>query len=175
MHLYLLPNIFFLGYLNCRQSFQCSNIESIGSPFWGSTRPDYCGHPEFKLNCSGDAPSISIQDQQYRVLSINHTYSSFKIARVEYRNNVCLTSLTNSTATDDSSSSHVFEYASGVQTHALQHIPLPPQLINPFNCTTNSITNLLVRAPVVSADTIPLQLDSFAIARMDLILITVEV
>ena len=98
-----------------------------------------------KLNCSDDAPSISIQDQQYRVLPINHTHSSFKISRVEYWNNVCPTTLTNSTAIDDSSSSHVFEYASGVQTHALQHIPLPPQLINPYNCTTNFITNLLVR------------------------------
>ncbi|BFG25360.1 hypothetical protein CerSpe_116340 [Prunus speciosa] len=39
-------------YLNCGASFQCANIPNIGYPFWGSSRPDYCGYPEFKLNCT---------------------------------------------------------------------------------------------------------------------------
>jgi hypothetical protein len=155
MNLYLLPNSFLLllvtiiififhvpkslcvddqQYHNCSQSFQCSNIKSIGYPFWGSTRPEYCGYPVFKLNCSGHAPSISIQEQEYRVLSINQSGSNLNVARVDYSNNVCPSSLTNTT-TIDKSSSHVLEYASDVQKLSL-FSTCPAQ----FNCTSFSTT-----------------------------------
>ncbi|KAK9942468.1 hypothetical protein M0R45_008133 [Rubus argutus] len=164
MHRYLLPNIFsglllvtliiFIfhvpkslcvvdeQYVNCSQSFKCANIESIGYPFWGSDRPDYCGYPEFKLNCSGDVPSISILDQEFRVLSINQGESNLRIARVDYWNNVCPVSLTNTTIMYNPSSSHVLEYAADVQQVLLFYscppLNLPPQLSSEFNCTINS-------------------------------------
>lgn len=101
-------------YLNCSQSFQCAKLENIGYPFWGSNRPDYCGFPEFRLNCSGDAPTISIQEQEFRVLSINQSQSTLTVARADYWNNVCPTSLTNTT-TIDNSSSRILQFASDVQ------------------------------------------------------------
>ncbi|XP_050366589.1 LEAF RUST 10 DISEASE-RESISTANCE LOCUS RECEPTOR-LIKE PROTEIN KINASE-like 1.4 isoform X2 [Argentina anserina] len=130
-------------YLNCSQSFQCANIPNIGYPFWGSNRPDYCGFPEFMLNCSGDTPSISIQKQEFRVLSINQSQSSFTIARADYWNNVCPVSLTNTT-TIDNSSAGVLQLASDVQQLLLFYecpplnIPLPTELTSQFNCTINS-------------------------------------
>ncbi|PRQ23714.1 putative wall-associated receptor kinase, galacturonan-binding domain-containing protein [Rosa chinensis] len=168
MHPYLLPNIsssllliiltIFLFhvpnslsvddelYLDCSQSFECSNVESIGYPFWGSNRPEYCGFPDFKLNCSGDAPSISIQEQEFRVLSINQSESSLTVARVDYWNNVCPGSLTNTT-TIENSSSRVLQYASDVQQLLLFYacpplnISLPSQLTGQFDCTINSTTD----------------------------------
>ncbi|ONI17211.1 hypothetical protein PRUPE_3G145600 [Prunus persica] len=35
-------------YLKCSASSQCANFPNIGYPFWGSSRPNYCGYPEFK-------------------------------------------------------------------------------------------------------------------------------
>ncbi|XP_062025118.1 LEAF RUST 10 DISEASE-RESISTANCE LOCUS RECEPTOR-LIKE PROTEIN KINASE-like 1.4 isoform X3 [Rosa rugosa] len=127
-------------YLNCSQSFECASIGSIGYPFWGSNRPDYCGFPEFKLNCSGDAPSILIHEQEFRVLSINQSQSRFTVARADYWNTVCPVSRTNTT-TIDNSSSRVLEFASDVQQLLLFYscpplnIPLPLQLTSQFNCS----------------------------------------
>ncbi|XP_004290449.1 PREDICTED: probable serine/threonine-protein kinase At1g18390 isoform X3 [Fragaria vesca subsp. vesca] len=133
-------------YLNCSQSFQCAKLENIGYPFWGSNRPDYCGFPEFRLNCSGDAPTISIREQEFRVLSINQSQSTLTVARADYWNNVCPTPLTNTT-TIDNSSSRILQFASDVQQLLLFYacpplnIPLPPQLTSQFNCTINSTAN----------------------------------
>ncbi|KAM5548873.1 LEAF RUST 10 DISEASE-RESISTANCE LOCUS RECEPTOR-LIKE PROTEIN KINASE-like 2.5 [Rosa sericea] len=138
-------------YLNCSQSFECSNLESIGYPFWGANRPEYCGFPDFKLNCSGDTPSISIQEQEFRVLSVNQRESSLTVARVDFWNNVCPAFPTNTT-TIDNSSSRVLEYASDVQQLLLFYacpllnrlnIYLPPQLTSQFNCTLNSTTDYI--------------------------------
>ncbi|KAL6286667.1 hypothetical protein ACE6H2_011057 [Prunus campanulata] len=131
-------------YLNCSASFQCANIPNIGYPFWGSSRPDYCGYPEFKLNCTGDAPVISFQDEDYRVLDINQSASTFRIARTDYWNNVCPVSPGNTTIEVN----HV-EYASDVQELLLFYdcpplnIPLPSQLASQFNCSINSTANYI--------------------------------
>ncbi|XP_062024763.1 cysteine-rich receptor-like protein kinase 44 isoform X4 [Rosa rugosa] len=69
-------------------------------PFLGIKPTRLLWLPEFKLNCSGDAPSILIQEQEFRVLSINQSQSSFTIARADYWNNVCPVSLTNTTSHD---------------------------------------------------------------------------
>ncbi|KAL6286679.1 hypothetical protein ACE6H2_011069 [Prunus campanulata] len=131
-------------YLNCSASFQCANIPNIGYPFWGSSRPDYCGYPEFKLNCTGDAPVISFQEEDYRVLDINQSASTLRIARTDYWNNVCPVSPGNTTI----ESNHV-QYASDVQELLLFYdcpplnIPLPSQLTSQFNCSINSTANYI--------------------------------
>ncbi|XP_020415884.1 LEAF RUST 10 DISEASE-RESISTANCE LOCUS RECEPTOR-LIKE PROTEIN KINASE-like 2.1 isoform X2 [Prunus persica] len=131
-------------YLNCSALFQCANIPNIGYPFWGSSRPNYCGYPEFKLNCTGDSPVISFQEKDYRVLDINQSASTLRIARTDYWNNVCPVSPGNTTIEVN----HV-EYASDVQELLLFYdcpplnIPLQIQLTSQFNCSINSTANYI--------------------------------
>ncbi|KAB2612462.1 serine/threonine-protein kinase [Pyrus ussuriensis x Pyrus communis] len=126
-------------YLNCSTSFQCANFRDVPYPFWGSSRPDYCGFPDFKLNCSGDAPVISFEGQDYRVLDINQSTSTLRVARTDFWNNLCPVSLANTTI----KSSHI-ENTSDAQEVLLFYdcppifIPLPNQPTGQFNCIVNS-------------------------------------
>ncbi|XP_068304669.1 LEAF RUST 10 DISEASE-RESISTANCEUS RECEPTOR-LIKE PROTEIN KINASE-like 1.4 isoform X4 [Pyrus communis] len=126
-------------YLNCSASFQCVNFRDVHYPFWGSSRPDYCGYPDFKLNCSGDAPVISFDGQDYRVLDINQSTSTLRVARTDFWNNLCPVSLANTTI----KSSRV-KNTSDVQEVLLFYncppldIPLPIQPTSQFSCSINS-------------------------------------
>ncbi|XP_070660960.1 LEAF RUST 10 DISEASE-RESISTANCEUS RECEPTOR-LIKE PROTEIN KINASE-like 1.4 isoform X3 [Malus domestica] len=128
-------------YLNCSASFQCANFRDVPYPFWGSSRPDYCGFPDFKLNCSGDAPVISFEGQDYRVLDINQSTSTLRVARTDFWNNLCPVSPANTTI----KSSHI-ENTSDAQEVLLFYdcppifIPLPNQPTGQFNCSVNSRT-----------------------------------
>ncbi|CAL5372498.1 unnamed protein product [Camellia sinensis] len=83
-------------YTNCTQEFQCANFPNISYPFWGGNRPDYCGHPNFRLDCRGDAPRITIQSA-YRVLAIDTTTRTLTVVREEFWNNTCPTQFQNTT------------------------------------------------------------------------------
>ncbi|KAH7844448.1 hypothetical protein Vadar_028090 [Vaccinium darrowii] len=84
-------------YQNCSQLFQCGNIQGIGYPFWGANRPQACGHPSFSLNCTGEAPVLTIETQPYRVLAIDDTTYALKVVREEYWDNSCPQFLYNAT------------------------------------------------------------------------------
>lgn len=69
-------------YLNCLGSgFQCVNLKNISYPFWEGNKPEYCGHPDFKLNCSGslNAAEITIMSKKYRVLETNQTAHALRV------------------------------------------------------------------------------------------------
>ncbi|KAL7221563.1 hypothetical protein ACSBR1_023508 [Camellia fascicularis] len=83
-------------YANCTQKFQCANFPNISYPFWGGNRPDYCGHPNFGLDCQGDAPRITIRSA-YRVLAIDTTTRTLTVVREEFWNNTCPTHFQNTT------------------------------------------------------------------------------
>ncbi|KAK6927925.1 Wall-associated receptor kinase, C-terminal [Dillenia turbinata] len=76
-------------YSNCSQTFQCGNVPNIGYPFWGLNRPDYCGWPEFELNCSGDAPELTILSQKFRVLNIINSSYTLNLTRADYWGTCC--------------------------------------------------------------------------------------
>ncbi|XP_019154609.1 PREDICTED: LEAF RUST 10 DISEASE-RESISTANCE LOCUS RECEPTOR-LIKE PROTEIN KINASE-like 2.1 [Ipomoea nil] len=76
-------------YVSCGDSFSCANIENIGYPFWGGSRPAYCGHPAFELNCSNEFPEIAIRSVQYRIFNISNQSQTAKIARNDLLNNIC--------------------------------------------------------------------------------------
>nr|GMD55463.1 LEAF RUST 10 DISEASE-RESISTANCE LOCUS RECEPTOR-LIKE PROTEIN KINASE-like 2.4 [Ipomoea batatas] len=76
-------------YVSCGDSFSCANIENIGYPFWGGSRPPYCGHPAFELNCSNEFPEMAIRSEQYRILNISNQSQTAKIARNDLLNNIC--------------------------------------------------------------------------------------
>ncbi|CAL5369651.1 unnamed protein product [Camellia sinensis] len=79
-------------YANCNQPFHCGNIPNIGYPFWGGSRPEYCGHPSFSLNCQADVPlKITIQARDYLVLAIDNTAQTLTVVRAEFWNNICPT------------------------------------------------------------------------------------
>ncbi|KAJ6290642.1 hypothetical protein OIU78_026394 [Salix suchowensis] len=68
-------------YVNCGDLFDCGDIKGVGYPFSGSDRPDHCGHPELKLDCSDQDPEITIQKLTYKVLGINNQSRTLSVAR----------------------------------------------------------------------------------------------
>ena len=47
-------------YLTCEAPFNCGNLVNLSYPFWGSNRPNYCGHPSFQLDCGSNVPQMNI-------------------------------------------------------------------------------------------------------------------
>ncbi|KAJ6735028.1 hypothetical protein OIU79_002159 [Salix purpurea] len=85
-------------YVNCGNLFECGDIKDVGYPFSGSDRPDYCGHPELKLDCTSDQDlEITIRKLTYKVLEINNQSRTLSVARKDYAENICPTLLLNTT------------------------------------------------------------------------------
>ncbi|XP_062150640.1 LEAF RUST 10 DISEASE-RESISTANCE LOCUS RECEPTOR-LIKE PROTEIN KINASE-like 1.4 isoform X5 [Alnus glutinosa] len=84
-------------YLNCSAPFDCAGIQNLSYPFWGSNRPNYCGHPSFELNCSTDAPMIKITNLNYKILDVNNVSRTLMVAREDYWNTVCPATIINTT------------------------------------------------------------------------------
>jgi hypothetical protein len=87
-------------YLNCSAPFDCAGMKGLNYPFWGSNRPNYCGHPAFELNCSDDAPHIKITNINYRILDVNKVSQTLIVAREDYWNTVCPVAIDNITTTN---------------------------------------------------------------------------
>lgn len=115
-------------YQNCSVSFNCGNLTDIGYPFWGSNRPEYCGHPKFGLNCSEETADIKIEGLNYRVLEINSESTNLKVAREDYIGDICPTPHVSTTL-----DSEVMSYSSNIQDVTLYYgCPAPP-----FTLTTS--------------------------------------
>jgi hypothetical protein len=84
-------------YVSCSNSLDCGNIKGVGYPFWGSNRPDYCGYPELKLDCSDQDPEITIEKLTYKVLGIDNQTRTLSVARKDYAENICPTLILNTT------------------------------------------------------------------------------
>jgi hypothetical protein len=85
-------------YVNCSNSLDCGDIKGVGYPFWGSNRPDYCGYPELKLDCSTDQDlEITIEKLTYKVLGIDNQSRILSVARRDYAENICPTLILNTT------------------------------------------------------------------------------
>ena len=115
--------------LNCGGKFQ-----NVGYPFWGQDRPKFCGHPLFELTCSGDAPQITMDSTDYRVLDINQDMLTLTVVRADYWDDVCPKDLRNSTLNS------TFPYAQGTQDLKLFYKCPSAGLmeiitLNRFNCT----------------------------------------
>lgn len=67
----------FEHYSKCLETkFECGQeLVEISYPFWGNSRPSYCGLEGFELTCDNDKdyPTISIDSFTFRVLSINQS------------------------------------------------------------------------------------------------------
>nr|VDD11870.1 unnamed protein product [Brassica oleracea] len=70
----------------CHPSFTCANQRGLTYPFWTPERKE-CGHPDFKINCSGDVAEFSISSVKFQILE-NKVYS-LRLARKDYQSNLC--------------------------------------------------------------------------------------
>ncbi|CAH8360605.1 unnamed protein product [Eruca vesicaria subsp. sativa] len=72
----------------CSQPFRCGDQSGLLYPFWTSGRED-CGHPEFKLNCSGGFAELSISSVKFRILEANYNSRFIRLARSDFIGGLC--------------------------------------------------------------------------------------
>ncbi|KAF3669554.1 putative receptor-like protein kinase [Capsicum annuum] len=122
----------------CREPFRCGNMNR-GYPFWGGSRPEYCGHPSFEINCENNIPKIVITSITYRVIAINTPNRIVTLARDDLLSNICLDKPENT-----SLDFNLFRYVSSDQSIALYYgctllsgsqTPTSP---NVFTCSNNT-------------------------------------
>ncbi|XP_048633450.1 LEAF RUST 10 DISEASE-RESISTANCE LOCUS RECEPTOR-LIKE PROTEIN KINASE-like 2.1 [Brassica napus] len=70
----------------CNPSFTCANQRNLSYPFWIPERKE-CGHPDFKVNCSGELAEFSRSSVKFQILE-NKGYS-IRLARKDYQSNLC--------------------------------------------------------------------------------------
>ncbi|PIN16511.1 Serine/threonine protein kinase [Handroanthus impetiginosus] len=129
----------------CGQTLlRCGSMREIGYPFWGGDRPAFCGYPGFKLDCQNyQVFRINISSMVYRVLDINNTTQTLRVARDDLWNNVCPTVFTNTTLNFT-----IFDYSSTANDENItlhygcsfnQMVPA----VSPyyFNCSANGPNN----------------------------------
>ncbi|PSS33592.1 Leaf rust 10 disease-resistance locus receptor-like protein kinase [Actinidia chinensis var. chinensis] len=124
-------------YTKCSQNFQCTNITNIGYPFWGGTRPKYCGHPNFGLNCTGEYPRLTILSSAYRVFSIDNTTRTLNVVGEEILRDCC-SRYTHNTSLDTAHFDYAFD-AKNITLFYDCHIPPGTPLIpTVFACSRNA-------------------------------------
>ncbi|PSS33589.1 Leaf rust 10 disease-resistance locus receptor-like protein kinase [Actinidia chinensis var. chinensis] len=121
-----------LFYHNCGNSFKCGSIAGVGYPFHGYEEPEYCGYPGLVLACKNNIPTIRIVNVEYRVLDIDQTTKTMRIAREDMMGDVCKLDLVNTTL-DNSP----FEFASSYTNLNFMygcHFSVFPNLIQIPSC-----------------------------------------
>ncbi|XP_058722462.1 LEAF RUST 10 DISEASE-RESISTANCE LOCUS RECEPTOR-LIKE PROTEIN KINASE-like 1.2 isoform X1 [Vicia villosa] len=64
--------------------FTCGSFTKITYPFWNvNNQPNYCGHPNFTLDCQQNNLTIDINSQQFHIIDINQASQLLKIARLD--------------------------------------------------------------------------------------------
>ena len=133
-------------YITCEAPFNCGNFLNLNYPFWASDRPNYCGHPSFQLNCSNNVPQINITTMNYRVLEINDSSQTLKVARTDYLDTICPAAIVNTTIDNN-----LFSYVTSEDTNLtlyyncrtpLATIPTLPSFYQ-FNCSRSSSTEFI--------------------------------
>ncbi|XP_054788047.1 LEAF RUST 10 DISEASE-RESISTANCE LOCUS RECEPTOR-LIKE PROTEIN KINASE-like 2.4 [Prosopis cineraria] len=85
-------------FTNCtNNSFSCGFISKLAYPFWGENRAEYCGLPDFQLKCEANIPKIITQSLTYRILDLNSTSQTLRVARDDYYDTICPSRYKNNT------------------------------------------------------------------------------
>ncbi|KAL1226079.1 LEAF RUST 10 DISEASE-RESISTANCE LOCUS RECEPTOR-LIKE PROTEIN KINASE-like 1.3 [Cardamine amara subsp. amara] len=72
----------------CIRWFKCGKDTYLNYPFWTADREE-CGHPDFKVNCSGDFAEFNISSVKFQIIEMNYYDDVIRLARMDYRNNLC--------------------------------------------------------------------------------------
>ncbi|KAG7586055.1 Serine-threonine/tyrosine-protein kinase catalytic domain, partial [Arabidopsis thaliana x Arabidopsis arenosa] len=72
----------------CSKRFSCGNQRDLYYPFWIPGR-EYCGHPDFKLDCSRGFAEINIASVKFRILNMSYGSSIIRLARSDYIGDLC--------------------------------------------------------------------------------------
>ncbi|XP_010440918.1 PREDICTED: LEAF RUST 10 DISEASE-RESISTANCE LOCUS RECEPTOR-LIKE PROTEIN KINASE-like 1.3 [Camelina sativa] len=85
----------------CDTLFECGDF-TAGFPFWGGGRPEPCGHPLLVLHCHESKISLIISGQMYRVLQIDNSSNTLRLARQDFLNeSFCSATFTGTTLTPE--------------------------------------------------------------------------
>ncbi|XP_062158442.1 LEAF RUST 10 DISEASE-RESISTANCE LOCUS RECEPTOR-LIKE PROTEIN KINASE-like 2.8 [Alnus glutinosa] len=128
----------------CNRPYNCGSLINIPYPFWGDSRPEYCGQHGYNLNCrNNEYPVLRFEALEFRVLNINTSTRTFTIARSDICEGPCalLPEFHNTTL-----NSALFDYASTVQDITLLYDCPPPQdnippAPNRFNCSQFEVSD----------------------------------
>ncbi|XP_059455082.1 LEAF RUST 10 DISEASE-RESISTANCE LOCUS RECEPTOR-LIKE PROTEIN KINASE-like 2.5 [Corylus avellana] len=120
----------------CNRNYACGGVK-IPFPFWGGTRPQYCGDEDHELTCvNNEYPVLGFEALDFRVLNINTSSRSFTIARSDLWDGPCPPKLLNTTL-----NLTLFDYRSNVQNITIFYgCPVLqdnniPEASNSFNCS----------------------------------------
>ncbi|CAN4086678.1 unnamed protein product [Withania somnifera] len=123
-------------YSTCHKSYSCGNLQNIDFPFWGGSRPQECGLPEFKLECEANHdPLIRIDGHDFRILSINGDKQTIRIARNDLEEDICPDRFGNTSL----NSAHFRYSPDSVMVHLFYACPfnIPSEWQNfTFSCTS---------------------------------------
>ncbi|XP_044505176.1 LEAF RUST 10 DISEASE-RESISTANCE LOCUS RECEPTOR-LIKE PROTEIN KINASE-like 1.4 isoform X2 [Mangifera indica] len=103
-------------YENCSAPFHCANLENVSYPFWGASRPEYCGHPGYELDCAGEFAEVTILKIDYKVLEVNYSSRTLTVAMEDYWDNICPLKLV-----DGSIDFSLFNYTSDTENITLYY------------------------------------------------------
>ncbi|KAI9088114.1 hypothetical protein K1719_030091 [Acacia pycnantha] len=71
------------------EPFNCGNITNLSYPFWSNSRPQFCGHPRFKLDCEGDNVTINMASKNFHVIDVHSNARTLTIARMDLWDTKC--------------------------------------------------------------------------------------
>ncbi|KAJ4841502.1 hypothetical protein Tsubulata_033673 [Turnera subulata] len=80
------------GYSECKKPFDCGLLQNLSYPFWGGNRPQYCGHPAFRLLCQeGQYPSIAgdREPEQFRLVGADPNRKVMKVEPIDPEQYIC--------------------------------------------------------------------------------------
>ncbi|KAL1222286.1 LEAF RUST 10 DISEASE-RESISTANCE LOCUS RECEPTOR-LIKE PROTEIN KINASE-like 2.1 [Cardamine amara subsp. amara] len=89
--LFVIPSCVFsvdVHHKKCIPWFKCGKDTYLNYPFWTADREE-CGHPDFKVNCSGDFAEFNISSVKFQIIEMNYYDDVIRLARMDYRNNLC--------------------------------------------------------------------------------------
>ncbi|XP_027770090.1 LEAF RUST 10 DISEASE-RESISTANCE LOCUS RECEPTOR-LIKE PROTEIN KINASE-like 1.4 isoform X3 [Solanum pennellii] len=125
-------------YRSCGEPFRCGSMDIV-YPFWGGSKPEYCGHPSFEIKCESNIPKITIESAGYEVIDINTPNRIVTLARDDLLSNICLDNAENA-----SFDLNTFSYLSSDLNITLYFgctlrpgSQLPASSPNRFNCNSN--------------------------------------
>ncbi|GKV23577.1 hypothetical protein SLEP1_g33288 [Rubroshorea leprosula] len=121
-------------FTNCSRPFNCGIFKNLSFPFWGDTRPLYCGQQGYKLSCNGidTYPGISINSPEFILLGIDQLAQPQMMTLS--RTLPCPTTLNYSLFSPDKTVVNMTLFSSCSESN-LSRVRIEPS--RRINCTTN--------------------------------------